>query len=816
MLSVRAINYAQPPEGHFWRWSADYDAIEWSDGSTLAMWQEVRTVLDFLAREGAIPPLGSVLLVLAACREEWPSGSFGRWAEEAGRAGHRIRSILEPVWQLPKELRATLTAKCHLVSTIFEGSSYSLPKKESRNILAELAVPGHRHLAGGVPRFEAEERLRLDGAALKMALARQDAESLEARLRTGIDREVIEPATLPAPAAEAPDEPRVLLDRLATAGGEIGAAAAVARRAIAMMNFPGRFGAPQDLPVGGIADITNRGTIDRLLPGELAWDDLVLAARLVHNEALYFRREIPPMNVVVSHTVLLDRGLRLWGAGRVFSLGVALGLWHHPELHKQGGTFECMAAAADDGFTHLDLGTAEGVAAALETLVPAPDPLPFLTAWWDAERIIDDAAIPDVSLVTAAEHLEEPDVRTLLGGIAGWIHGRSGRFRVLALRRDGSLEIEAWSPGGHRTLFRGQVDLEEILQPPSRKSEPSLESDAAQSLIVRPDPLAALLPIYAKARLPFLFPLVPQASAYLETGSGAVGVSVNRRVMEWPCQGWGGFELFPQVPGRQHWMGRNEHGDPVVIASAEQAGGVVRVFFLQQGKLHEIELTASRHSFPRHAAISGGAVLLGYADSVEALSLATGHRLAVLPVKAMPAAPVLHYDGDQIRVLDSGRKPGFGGEGWSFRDASWPRMLASPTHVSLVAGVLRVLIGAKTHQFDPIKLAWEETKPATVPYAAFEQSRLSPAGGVTLARAQAGHLEAWRDSRGLLHLRSMTGDETWSLLLSSPAASVWSPTYGLHSQDERLLPPAEETPAPGALRPLLAFLRSSLAPSSPP
>ena len=77
---------------------------------------------------------------------------------------------------------------------------------------------------------------------------------------------------------------------------------------------------------GGVADITNRGPLDRLLLSELAHDDLTLAARVALNEALYLRREPPMREPPGALGLLLDSGVRLWGIPRVLATAVALAL----------------------------------------------------------------------------------------------------------------------------------------------------------------------------------------------------------------------------------------------------------------------------------------------------------------------------------------------------------------------------------------------------------------------------------------------------------------------------------------------------------
>jgi hypothetical protein len=290
-----------------------------------------------------------------------------------------------------------------------------------------------------------------------------------------------------------------------------------------------------------------------------------------------------------------------------------------------------------------------------------------------------------------------------------------------------------------------------------------------------------------------------------------MGVSLDHRLMRWPKPGWGALEEVPgKLPGRQHWLGRGAGDERIVIASAEQAGGNVRVFNLHNRQVPEIEIEGSRHAFPRHAAVSGGAVVLVYADRVEAISMKSGRRVAEDTVAKLPANPVVDFDGETIRVFDSGKKASLGLDGWSLRDRTWPRLL-SPDHVSIEQGLLRLMCGSNVYQFNPWKMTWDEKKAGPARFAAFVESHHSPASGVTLRVAPAGQLEAWHDSRGLLHLRSF--NHSWSFLLSSPSASVWNPLLGLHSMDHRLLVPSNQAAPTMAVSQLEAFLKSA-SPSS--
>lgn len=819
MFSNRTINYAAPPSGSFWAWSADYDAIEWYDGSTLAMWQELHGVLKFLGEDSGLPPLGAVLLLLAACRDEWlglcipfhgkvmeilecknndsislgyndSPLTFTAGGEDETRGDGIPMEIkdtlvrgLKAVNDLPKDLRSSFPAKCLLLSALFEGGPHSLAKNETSKILIELSLHGPMGLHGSFPQMDARARFIRDVRALKVGLGRHDAASLEARLRTGLeDCEIQPPPIDDSPAKES----RPLLDRLANAGGECGAAAAVAKRTIAMMNFPGSFGKPDGLPVGGISDITNRGTVDRLLPGELAWDDLVLAVRLVHNEALYFRREIPPQDLTVSHTVLLDRGLRLWGTGRVVALGVALGLRHHPALSRPGASFECVAASVD-GFDYLDLASPAGVYSALEELLPAPGPDTFLSAWRDFAVAVDDDAVPDVSFVTSEAHLGEASTLGLLCEIATWIYSKGGCFRVVALGRDGGFEVRIWSPGGNRIQFRGDIDLGAIFKKPPE----SPQRPIVPKLRSAPDPLHDVLPIYGLEKFPFLFPQIPQGSAILpcdnSPDSPVIGVSSERQLMRWPKTGWGGEELVTKVPGRQHWMGWDDNRAAIVIASGRVADDSVQVFRVVQDILVEISICKSQHPFPRFATVSGGAVLIAYSDSVEAISLSSGNRVSSAPIEKLPANPVLHYDGEKIMMIDAGADVPPALKKWPFGDPSWPRLFV-PDGVAIVSGSLRARCGEVTYGFSPPSMTWDKVKTANALFSTFEKCDFTPNSMVTLGIARIGNgMEVWLDSRGIIHLRQPANSESpWSILLCACTASAWHSGWGLCTREPRL------------------------------
>ena len=138
-------------------------------------------------------------------------------------------------------------------------------------------------------------------------------------MQTGLDQ-LLKAAKLELPVV---DRARSLLAEL-DKDPEWRGLARLTRNLMAAVSLPQPVSDHDDLPLGGVSDITNRGQLDRLLLSELAQDDLMFTARMAVNELLYLRRETPPRPHAETRWLLLDSGLRLWGVPRIFATAVAL------------------------------------------------------------------------------------------------------------------------------------------------------------------------------------------------------------------------------------------------------------------------------------------------------------------------------------------------------------------------------------------------------------------------------------------------------------------------------------------------------------
>jgi hypothetical protein len=153
-----------------------------------------------------------------------------------------------------------------------------LAPSESAEIVGQLEAGfADEWLRPDMPTHSAPVPLGQVLASLK-GLSRCDEAALRLRIRTGL-------AGLPAAAPlEVPvcDRVRALLHELSHDEDWQGLAR-LAQRLLAVVALPRRMLDQDDLRVGGISDITNRGDVDRLLVSELVYDDLTLAIRIAMN-----------------------------------------------------------------------------------------------------------------------------------------------------------------------------------------------------------------------------------------------------------------------------------------------------------------------------------------------------------------------------------------------------------------------------------------------------------------------------------------------------------------------------------------------------
>jgi hypothetical protein len=516
---------------------------------------------------------------------------------------------LDAVHALPAELRTTPSAKADLAEVVFEECPIRTSAEEADAV--RWAVSGY--LGPEMLATQTDLPLRLDSdlhglRCLHDGLERLDAEKLALRRRTGLDQLVL-PADVDLPPA---DLARRLIAHLHH-DPELGGIARVARQLLGALHLPRALSDHEDLPVGGISDISNRGPLDRLLLSELAHDDLTLAVRIALNEALYLRREAPPRSLPQHRAVLIDAGIRLWGVPRVFATAVALSLVATADRHIRVDAYRACGRTV----APVTLTRREGLIAHLEALETDAHPGDALPAF--AAALPERGQLADAVVVTGEEAAADRPFQQALAATAVpslWLAtvNREGRFR-LVLRRGRQTSV----------VREARLDLDKLLAAPgpSRPVAPLLDAAAAAvPAIIRQKPFPLLL-----SHSPIEF-----RRAWAAPGGGVLSIGRDGSLLHWERPGFGARLLADNAPvGQVHWAGRGgDESTSLAVVGQLQS----RCLWLLRVNLAAgdccstpLELGGGR---PVGVCGHGGAVMVVYADCAEVFEPLGWRRLQLL------------------------------------------------------------------------------------------------------------------------------------------------------------------------------------------
>lgn len=583
-----AEDYWTPPA--LWHWSDEGAALAWTKGrATLAFTEQLAPVLERLAEDG-LPPLPA-LLILFAHHRGWPErgrperaalvelaektagarrkgkgasteavayaarwGLAEGWPEERERIAGARKPLLaawvkvldaldrlvasrdaspnatrDAAREVPALTPAFAHALCAPVSDWRLSPAESLEAvRRFHEATAVLAEPENRSLHAAPEVVEqgilflyralVEEPHARGGDAFALARRRMET-GLEGAPALRVEEDVIPPALLA----------RALM-RAATTETEAGRVLRLARSMTPAARLPRLPETTRDWAAGGYSGVVNRGDPDKLILSELAHDDLMLAARVAHNEALYLRPEPPAKPHRPACRILLDTTVRMWGLPRLFGLAAALAL---------AGTLDRRAtveayASGPRAPELVDPLTPEGIEEILRRLLPARHAgaaaARFLAEPGDAQRV----------LITAEASWRDTDFQKQLPGEI------PPESYVMTLERDGRFRLRRFGMAG-QPLREARFDPEALLAPAGASLEAGARKEAPP---VAPLPRKAL-------RWPEIFtrPVFPLRSAQQKPplladhreDVGLVGWTQDRMLILWEARNQKGWGRHPRV-----------------------------------------------------------------------------------------------------------------------------------------------------------------------------------------------------------------------------------------------------------------------------
>ncbi len=454
-----ALRYLTPPADGIWVWSQRQDAITWRSGETILFRTELAELLEpFVAR--GLCSLNGVVLVIAATRDSWM---------QKRRDMSRVYA-LEQIHLLPPDVKGTNSGRRTLLEMIFEDDRPEIMPAASHAVLRMLrddtAWPFDNQGELSSPYNQAHQRRNFGWLSSKVRQLR--AEEIKSRIKTGIETGIY-PAEFELPArmleADASGHWLELFERQPRLRGLI----SLSRDLAAVLTLPQANVQAESEPFGGVCDISNRGSFDRLLLSELAQDDVVLATRIALNEALFLRREQPRSRIQQRRMLLLDGGLRQWGIPRIYSLAVALAL----ALNRPEPAGLSVFHADGTGLKSVNFENESGLTDALEFMSLELDVVGAIPAFGaevaKAEELVERVVISSPEGTLIPEFMRSLSRAALFPLYLVTVE-RSGRCQLWAVNRAGRQLLKTVVLESRRLLKAGksleeprQLDVETVL-----------------------------------------------------------------------------------------------------------------------------------------------------------------------------------------------------------------------------------------------------------------------------------------------------------------------------------------------------------------
>lgn len=561
-----AIDYFSASEDYFWRWAENGRVIEFVNKKTICYREDLAYLLGELPA-GSRLPLGTILLLLCACKENWESlfeiqqqlmrlslaPSFS--SEEYLRAEQMKNDayhFLKVVNSLPLEQRGGIRRT-------------ALIKNVMSVITPDMTIPDIRLMvktlnSGEIDYWIFKNQNKLDFDTVRRDLSPlvealkylPDKEALELKLKTGL---ITLPKAVPIDLPEENGED--LLGQLEE-DNQTRLLSHLTRKILAAVRIPMYLSGSSDYALGGVADIANRGNYDQLLLSELAQEDVMLTARLANNEALFLKRETPPDNAIQELGIFMDMSLKMWGMPRVLAIATGLA-FREAKLKNQ----QLKVWGLGGSISEIDLDTKKGVINALEVLDPE---LQFGEQLVNAVRTQSNKKGKYV-LITAEGFLQDP-------AISAYFHRiRENLDFLVTVNRNGHIQLIRLTKGRQQLLNEARITLDELFYRSAKTTKRHhLPLDLPAIMLEETFPL-----YYPTSKIK-----MKQANTHVGYYKQIIVVTQDRRVLCWATKGKGAVELIDCLPQGSFCFGET-HTDIYLLVSSEKSE-MVRLYFLDTAK----------------------------------------------------------------------------------------------------------------------------------------------------------------------------------------------------------------------------------------
>lgn len=706
--TLETTAYFRQAQDYFWQWADEGDVIEWADGRTLCYRSSLAEILSDL--KDHLPPLGALLLMISAGRDDRNRipGILQRYLskqqlyipEEYPWVSDAF-ALLEMLGSLPARSWVG-NRRIHLLQVLCSSVSAAVKPEVAANILDNFNSGRlDKNILNPAPFTNSLITDLQYLAGIYHAIGSRD--ELLMKLQTGV-------SDLPKPLPFIIPEPATtdLLTELAQDPATEGFTR-LTRRLIAALHIPMHVHGSSDLLFGGVSDISNRGNFDRLLLSELAHDELSLMVRLANNEALYLRREQLPADYQPERSLLVDTSIRMWGTPRLIAMAAALAC----SLQNKKGDLPAYALMGDT-YVPLQLTTKAGVSNALELLSPELNSAAALTAF--AKNLLHRQH--EFFLITDELLFHTPSFQEAFATI------RKNNGYLILVNREGKVQLFHYNKGHRHLLNQAVYDLEAIF------------TTTAQL------PAANTLPAFLhQQEAPLYFPFSTMQLHYYYYNAkdyGGVAVTEDLRLLYWKSNAHGAREIYhdiPKAPG--YYFGHNNVGNIFILLHRNDAFHLYNL---------NTELMTSSHHIIRHR-LEGKHEVVFENDSFfitdirDTYQLFT-HNLTIKGSGGVIKMADLTSRAEHLRDLKKMINSGY-------------NMYRQIKNIQISPAGRLAINHLELRKQQHIHLALESyTSVNNITTTLTGTESMIPGTQIRMTRYLLhNHMEAWMDSRGLLHLR---------------------------------------------------------------
>ncbi|MCU0469301.1 MAG: hypothetical protein MUF58_11920 [Arcicella sp.] len=339
--------YFKSTDNYFWQWeydedSEDVNAIGIPGGNTIVYKDMVVDIMDKLSQQGT-PPFGVLLLFIIATNPNGASDIVKIDRKITDYLIHNKHStnpntvsvllsmatqLLNLLTQIPKEYKVGAN-RILLFQTLLKHSHNKIGYQKIRPIIKAMQQKRYSEEELFSPIAFNESIFLKDFRVVGLLKKRfEDVEDIISKMGDihPIEEELLIEETLQQDEKPATDFVQELIDN--TNSFHVGS---LLKRIWSGLNIPFHNILPSQQPIGGVSDLTNKGSFDRLLISEFANEDIVFLSRIANNEALYLNREIPPQSEDLARIILIDVSIKNWGTPKVLAHALMLAIAKHPK-----------------------------------------------------------------------------------------------------------------------------------------------------------------------------------------------------------------------------------------------------------------------------------------------------------------------------------------------------------------------------------------------------------------------------------------------------------------------------------------------------